>query len=116
MKISRFEQFNEEAGIKNYLIAALMSIGLNVVDAQKIDNPKKEAIVDTLFRYNQNPKGLNYLRQELSKQISNTDFLLDFIQFKPEHTIVVKPKFIPGLELVTNPEQNRFSAGYTFKF
>ena len=116
MKISRFREFNEELGFKDYLIGALLSLGLTAADAQKIDTPNKEAIVDTLFKYNQNPKGFNHLRKELGKQITNTDLLLDLITIQPDHTVVVKPKFIPGLELVTNPEQKRFTAGYTFKF
>jgi len=117
MRIKTYQKFNEEVKFKNWMVAALLSLGLTQADAQYIDTPKKEVLIDTLYRYNQNPKGLKNLEYQLSKHFeSPKDILKDLIEIRPDHTVVVRPNFIPGLELITNPENKFISAGYKLKF
>jgi hypothetical protein len=122
MRIKRYSDFtNEEAGyIKNILLSTLLSLGISKSQAQALHNDQtKLAVVDAVANYNKDPKGLDSLKVELFPKVGydNTEkFLNDFIQIRPDNTIVIKPSFVDGLRLDINPRSKAFEIGYHIKF
>jgi len=122
MRIKNYNDFtNEEVGyIKNILLSALLSLGINKTQAQVLkNNQQKLSIVDTVIDYNKNPKGIDALKINLFPKIGKDKtekFLHDYIQIKPDKTIVIKPSFVDGLRLDVNPSSKGFELTYHIKF
>lgn len=122
MKIKKYDEFtNEEAGyIKTILLSTLLSLGISKSQAQVLKNDQaKLSIIDTVAGYNKNPKGLDSLKPNLFPKIGseNTEkFLHNFIEIRPDKTIVIKPSFVDGLRLDVNPQSKTFEIGYHIKF
>lgn len=122
MKIKKYDEFtNEEAGyIKNILLSTLLSLGISKSQAQVIkDDQPKLAVVDMVANYNKDPKGLDSLKVNLFPMVGvkNTEkFLNNFIEVRPDKTVVIKPTFISGLRLDVNPQSKTFEIGYHIKF
>lgn len=113
------EELNE--GVKDVVIglASLLTLGLSKVQAQQIKNDQpKLKITDTLLVYNKNPKGPDSLKGLLiPKMGEKTDFFIqNYLEFRPDGTVVVKPKFVDGLKLNYNPKSKDFEVFYTIKF
>ena len=113
------EELNE--GIKDVVIglASLLTLGLSKAQAQQIKNDQpKLKIADTLIIYNKNPKGSDSLKKLLiPKMGEKTDlFIQNYLEFRPDGTVVVKPKFVDGLKLNYNPKSKDFEVFYTIKF
>jgi hypothetical protein len=118
--IRKYDEFiNEEVGyIKNILLSALFSLGLNKVQAQEIKNDQNKLdIVNTLIDYNKMPKGIDTLKNDLMPKVKDADkFIHDYLKIQPDKTIVVSPQFIKGLDVDVNPFNRSFHLTYTIKF
>jgi len=118
--IKKYNDFtNEEVGyIKNILLSALVSLGIDKVQAQHIQNDQKKLdIVNTIADYNENPVGLDSLKMNLLPKTKDTDvFIQDYLKIMPDKTIIVKPSIIKGLDLHLNPFNRTAHVTYTIKF
>lgn len=118
--IKKYNEFvNEEAGyIKNILLSALFSLGLNRTQAQEIKNDQNKLdIVNTLIDYNKMPTGVDTLKGNLGPKVKDPDkFIHDYLKIQPDKTIVVSPQFIKGLDVDVNPFNRSFHLTYTIKF
>lgn len=114
--VYNFEQFNESNRIKSYLISALLSLGLSSTFAQEIDNDRKINLIDSLYRYNQNPIGLEYLKKTLREEAINYNLLKTHIDIRPNGTLILKPSIIPNLSLITNTRNPSIGVGWKYNF
>ena len=128
--IKEYNQFvNEEEGFfKNLLLSTMLSLGINSVDAQTIhkDSVKTEIVKDignfnkgVIFNSSDNSKVLyDKLKKDLlRKNINEPDtFIKQYLKLQSDGTLIVRPKFIEGLELHLNRGTNTFEVGYNFKF
>lgn len=120
VNIKKYSEFvNEEAGyVKNILISALFTLGLNRIQAQEIKNDQEKLdVVNTLINYNQMPNGIDTLKNDLMPKVKDPDkFIHDYLKIQPDKTIVVSPQFIKGLDVDVNPFNRSFHLTYTIKF
>ena len=128
--IKEYNQFvNEEEGFfKNLLLSTMLALGINSVDAQTIqkDSVKTEIVKDignfnkgVIFNSSDNSKVLyDKLKKDLlRKNINEPDtFIKQYLKLQSDGTLIVRPKFIEGLELHLNRGTNTFEVGYNFKF
>jgi len=114
--VYKFEEFNESNKVKKYLITALMSLGLSSSFAQDIDNNKKVNLIDSLYKYNQNPIGLEYLKKILHDDAVNYNELITHIDISPNGMITLRPSVIPNLSLITNTRNPSFGIGWRYNF
>lgn len=114
--VYKFEEFNESNKVKKYLITALMSLGLSSSFAQDIDNNKKVNLIDSLYKYNQNPIGLEYLKKRLHDDAMNYNELITHIDILPNGMITLRPSVIPNLSLITNTRNPSFGIGWRYNF
>lgn len=114
MTIKRYSDMHE--GIRTSLLTALLSLGISPAYAQKFNSPKKKELIDTIYRYNLKPTGLSNLKLNLHKHVENPDLLMNYIEMQPDRTVILKPEFIPNLDLIASPDEKSFGARYTIKF
>ncbi len=128
--IKEYNQFvNEEEGFfKNLLLSTMLSLGINSVDAQTIqqDSVKTEIVKDinnfnksVIFNLHDDNQVLyDKLKKDLSrKNINEPDLFIDkYLKLQSDGTLVVTPDFIKGLEIHLNRSTNTFDVGYSFKF
>jgi hypothetical protein len=128
--IKEYNHFvNEEEGFfKNLLLSTMLSLGINSVDAQTIqqDSVKTEIVKDInqfnksviLNLYGDKQIPYNKLKQDLLRcDINEPDLFIDnYLKYRPDGTLVVMPDFLKGLEIHLNKGTNTYGVGYTFKF
>jgi hypothetical protein len=128
--IKQYNQFvNEEEGLfKNLLLSTMLSLGINSVDAQTIqqDSVKTEIVKDigdfnkgVILNLNDDSQVLyDKLKKDLlRKNINEPDtFIKQYLKLQSDGTLIVRPKFVEGLELHLNRSTNTFEVGYNFKF
>jgi hypothetical protein len=114
MKVYKYDEFvNEESKIRNLIASLLLSLGLSQADAQYIDTIQKANIIETLYDYNKSPYNISDLKNNLKLNINDVDsFIENALTIKPDKTIVIKPNFLPNIELYLNPDRNRYGLGY----
>jgi hypothetical protein len=114
MKVYKYDEFvNEESKIKNLIASLLLSLGLSQADAQYIDTIQKANIIETLYDYNESPYSISDLKNNLKLNINDVDnFIKTGLIIKPDKTIVIKPNFLPNLELYLNTDRNRYGLNY----
>jgi len=117
---------NEEKGIlRNLILSAMLSLGLNSADAQTIqsDSIKKEVVLDIAnfnksIIYNLHPDRqipYNNLKRDLSMKIYEPEIFIDkYLKLQQDGTLIVRPEFIKGLEFHIN--KNNFELDYKFEF
>ena len=115
---------NESKYLRNLLLSALLSLGLNYADAQEIQKDSiKSEIVKEILNYNKSKifnldddvKLQDKLKKDLSRSIVEPEiFIKKYLMIQPDGTFVVKPNFIEGLELHLNKSNLGFS--YNIKF
>mgnify|MGYP005841545565 CR=1 FL=1 len=122
MSIKRYNEFinEEESYFKRVIIslAAMLSLGLTRSQVNQVkDDPSKMTVIDTLIKYNKNPKGIDDLEYNLLSKVNNPNkFIKDYLITLSDKTVVVKPTFINGLELNVNPLDKEFHVTYAIKF
>jgi hypothetical protein len=113
----------EESLLKNLLLSAALSIGLNYADAQTIETDSiKTEIVKNLSDFNKTiltngelETNYNKLTEELSKKLNEPELFIDkYLIRQSNGTLIVKPEFIHGLEL--HLRRNLFELGYNINF
>lgn len=113
----------EESLLKNLLLSAALSIGLNYADAQTIETDSiKTEIVKNLSDFNKTiltngelETNYNKLTEELSKKLNEPELFIDkYLIRQSNGTLIVKPEFIHGLEL--HLRKNLFELGYNINF
>lgn len=118
--IKKYGEFiNEEEGyVKNILLSALFSLGINKMQAQEIKNDQEKLdIINTLIDYNKMPSGIDTLKGDLMPKVKDPEkFIHDYLKIQPDKTIVVSPQFIKGLDVDVNPFNKSFHLTYTIKF
>jgi len=118
--IKKYDEFtNEEVGyIKNILLSALLSLGIDKIQAQQIQNDQKKLdIVNTISDYNKKPVGLDSLKMNLLPRVKDAEkFIHDYLKVMPDKTIIVKPSFIKGLDIHFNPFNKTGQFTYLIKF
>jgi len=109
MKVYRYNEFiTEESKIKNFIMSMLLSLGLSQADAQYIDSIQKAKIIEVLYDHNNKS---NYNISELKDKLKLNDvndvdsFIQSGLYIRPDKTIVIKPNFLPKIELYLNPER-----------
>jgi hypothetical protein len=115
MKIKKYDEFiNEESKIRNYIMSALIGLGLSSADAQKIDTIDKANIIEVLYDYNKSPYDISELKKNL--RLNNVVNVDDLIQseliMKSDKTFVIKPSFLSNIELYLNLDENRYELSY----
>jgi hypothetical protein len=116
MKVYRYNEFiTEESKIKNFIMSMLLSLGLSQADAQYIDSIQKAKIIEVLYDHNNKS---NYNISELKDKLKLNDvndvdsFIQSGLYIRPDKTIVIKPNFLPNIELYLNPERDRYGFSY----
>lgn len=122
-KFNKYKINEEESVLRNLLLSAALSIGLNYADAQTIetDSIKKE-IVNDIFNFNKTimmtgdlENNLRKLNDELSKKLNDPELFVDKYLFQHSNgTLIVRPDFVHGLEL--HLRRNLFEFEYDIKF
>lgn len=124
--INNFKNYRlneEESLLKNLLLSAALSIGLNYADAQTIETDSiKTEIVKNLSDFNKTiltngelETNYNKLTEELSKKLNEPELFIDkYLIRQSNGTLIVKPEFINGLEL--HLRRNLFELGYNINF
>jgi hypothetical protein len=115
MRVYRYDEFiTEESKIKNFIMSMLLSLGLSQVDAQYIDTIQKAKIIEVLYDHNKSNYSISELKDKL--RLNNVNDVDSFIQsglfIRPDKTIVIKPNFLPKIELYLNPERDRYGFSY----
>jgi len=128
--INTYNEYIAEKYGKNILIAlaSLFTIGINKSQAQDIEKDQvKLSIVNSIINFNKS-SDKNITKLDLPKEVKNPDdFIHNYLEIQPDHTIVVKPKFISDdLKLNINaplysnnklyPKLDQVGVTYTIKF
>jgi hypothetical protein len=113
----------EESIWKNLFLSIALSLGLNHVDAQTIeDDSIKTEVIKDISNYNKilsmtgnQDENLTKLTYELSKKLNEPKLFVDkYLLQQVNGTFIVKPDFVKGLEL--HLRKNLFELGYNIKF
>lgn len=133
-RLVTYENFkiNEEEGyLKNIVLSTILSLGLKVTDAQTIKNNQEAlSVVDACDNWNKKVQSNHQLNtSEFKKHLhliaDNPDiFMKNYIEFRPDKTVVIKPQFINdlkhkkqhGIQLDLNPKTQQFGLHYILKF
>ena len=114
MKVYKYEEFINESKIKNFIAYMLLGLGLSKADAQYINTDQKAKIIEILYDYNKSPYDLMDLKSQLKlNNVSNVDtFIHAELNIRPDKTVVIKPSFLPNLELYLNTDRKRYGLNY----
>ena len=122
-KFDTYQINEEESVLRNLLLSAALSIGLNYADAQTIetDSMKTEVVKDisnfnkTIVMTGDLDDNYRKLTDELSKKLNDPELFVDKYLFRQSNgTLIVQPNFVEGLEL--HLRRNLFELGYNIKF
>lgn len=122
-KFNTYQINEEESILRNLLLSAALSIGLNYADAQTIqtDSMKTEIVKDisnfnkTIMMTGDLENNLRKLNDELSKKLNDPELFVDKYLFQQSNgTLIVRPDFVHGLEL--HLRRNLFELEYDIKF
>ena len=122
-KFDTYQINEEESVLRNLLLSAALSIGLNYADAQTIeaDSLKTEVVKDisnfnkTIVMTGDLDDNYRKLTNELSKKLNEPELFVDKYLFRQSNgTLIVNPNFVEGLEL--HLRRNLFELGYSIKF
>ena len=121
-----FDDFKlNESQLRNvaFSLATFLGLGISKLDAQQIiKNKPAMNIIDTCNKYNIQIKKTGVQnKQVLVNMLGNNllepkKFVIDFIKFLPDRTIVISPEFIEGLNLNLNPETKEVGVNYKINF
>jgi hypothetical protein len=107
-KFDTYQINEEESVLRNLLLSAALSIGLNYADAQTIetDSMKTEVVKDisnfnkTIVMTGDLDDNYRKLTDELSKKLNDPELFVDKYLFRQSNgTLIVNPNFVEGLEL-----------------
>jgi hypothetical protein len=122
-KFNTYKINEEESILRNLLLSAALSIGLNYADAQTIETDSmKTEIVKNISNFNKTimmtgdlENNLRKLNDELSKKLNDPELFVDKYLFQQSNgTLIVRPDFVHGLEL--HLRRNLFELEYDIKF
>ena len=122
-KFNTYQINEEESILRNLLLSAALSIGLNYADAQTIqtDSMKTEIVKDisnfnkTIIMTGDLENNIRKLNDELSKKLNDPELFVDKYLFQQSNgTLIVRPDFVHGLEL--HLRRNLFELEYDIKF